>query len=226
VPRFWTRTSPEGLRLLAVERFDRRGGRPMHLESLFSLLNVASANRVLSATGGSYQEVAQVLGLQDPVASSEPAKDRREMFKRFCMALLTGNGDMHGENMAVLVGPRGPRLAPVYDPAPMRAYAQHDMYSALPWMRGDARPGFGLPGDLAERLERLSSTFGVRRSDHISILGLCLEGTADYLDRVDGLQDVPEARKVSLRRAVEPVRYRLQRHYEEMAEPVAAGPTP
>ena len=175
-------------------------------------------------TAGTYEEVAQVLALQDPAVSRSPAKDRRELFKRLCIALLTGNGDMHGENMAMLVGARCPRLAPVYDPAPMRAFAQHDMFSALPWMKGDPRPGNGLPGDLAHRLERLASEFGVGRSHFVSILGECLDGTADYLERVDALPEVPEAQQRSLRLAVEAVRYRLQRHHDELAEPGAAGP--
>lgn len=48
------------------------------------------------------------------------------------MALLTGNGDRHLDNLALLGGARDARLAPVYDPVPMRAWARHDLRFAIP----------------------------------------------------------------------------------------------
>jgi len=106
---------------------------------------------VLSPTAGSYEQVAALLRLRDP-AVTEVAGDAREFVKHFCIALLTGNGDLHLENVAVLTRAGRRRLSPVFDQAPMRAYPQHDMVSALPWMRGMQHDRFGLPGDLAQRL--------------------------------------------------------------------------
>ena len=59
-----------------------------------------------------------------------------EAYRRFVLALLTGNGDMHLQNMSVLGTGEDVAQSPIYDPAPMRAYRgrpSYDLLSALPF---------------------------------------------------------------------------------------------
>ena len=49
------------------------------------------------------------------------------------MALLTGNGDLHLENLSIIDRGEGPCFSPVYDPTPMRAYSIHNMLSVMPF---------------------------------------------------------------------------------------------
>ncbi len=131
VPR-WKRFERDGLRFLVVERFDRLpGGEVMPMESLFSV--IATGNHrvqgmgdvMLEDLGGILTLLGRVVGLAENTA--------REIYGRFLMAYLTGNGDLHLENLSLLGDKRQCRLAPVYDPAPMRAWARHDLISAIPY---------------------------------------------------------------------------------------------
>ena len=61
------------------------------------------------------------------------ATARLEVYRRFVMALLTGNGDLHLENLAFLGGPEKVCVVPVFDPTPMGAWDRHDLVSALPF---------------------------------------------------------------------------------------------
>ena len=48
------------------------------------------------------------------------------------LALMTGSGDPHLENLGLLGGFDRARLAPVFDPAPMRAWRRHNIQMAIP----------------------------------------------------------------------------------------------
>ncbi len=123
-PRFWRANQAE-MAFLAVERFDRDKGLPVPLESLHALLvmgrrdYLATADITLAALGQTLPRLATVACLN--------VKTTQEtVFRRMVLAFLTGNGDLHLENLSLLGGARDARLAPVYDPAPMRAWARHD----------------------------------------------------------------------------------------------------
>lgn len=121
--------------LLIVERFDRPFGRVLPQESFYSILRTGSPNKFHERTDGSAETLFSVVDL--PGLCANPVKDRQDLFLRLVLALVTGNGDLHTENLS-LVGRAGEaRLSPVYDPAPMRAYRyfrqNHDLLSALPF---------------------------------------------------------------------------------------------
>lgn len=134
VPRTWFKTITHGgetIPLLAIERFDRQPGRTLPQESFYSLLHTGNRKKYHVNTDGTMEDLAKIF---DVLKLS--AAQKEEWFGRFVLAILTGNGDMHTENMAIVGGAGECRLSPVFDPAPMRAYrgrASHNILSALPF---------------------------------------------------------------------------------------------
>ncbi|MFA7594404.1 MAG: hypothetical protein WCY26_11740, partial [Thiohalobacteraceae bacterium] len=95
------------------------------------------------------------------------------------------------ENLAFLGGPDAVQIAPVYDPAPMRAWPRHNLRSAIPIAFDGA---LSVRGNLLE----LGTVFGLRRAEVESLFEECLQGTRSYVDRVLALETVPEARRRQL----------------------------
>jgi serine/threonine-protein kinase HipA len=222
VPRTWRFTSTDGLQLLAIERFDRVGGIPLPMESFFSILCLATARRVLSPIEGSYEDVAKSLALSDPSVTADPATDMADMVRRIAVSLLTGNGDMHLENIAVVTGHKGPRLSPVFDPAPMRAYPQHGQLAAVRFFPQDPGLRGAIPSDVAERLERLAGIFGVRPRRFAEHMADILKGTATFLEEVEAAPAIPPGVQKTLRMAIEPVRIRLANYWNMDVAPAVA----
>ncbi|WJW76601.1 HipA domain-containing protein [Thiohalobacter sp. IOR34] len=194
VPRHWL-AEVDGLRLLAVERFDRdTHGRPLPMESFLSVM-AAGNHRVfgtgdteLSAVGRMLERLATLVDLDRRVA-------QREVYRRFVLAFCTGNGDLHLENLAFLGGPEAVRVAPVYDPAPMRAWPRHNLRSAIPIA---FEPGIGL----GDNLVALGHAFGLSQREAAEILVDILERTADYGERLMALETVPAGRRENLARLI------------------------
>jgi serine/threonine-protein kinase HipA len=174
VPRTWLQTvqhQGQAIPLLAIERFDRAAGAPIPLESAFSLLRTGNPRKFVANTDGDMETVARIFEVLEC-----PVVDKVDYFRRFVMALLTGNGDLHTENISIVGGLGSQRLAPVYDPAPMRAYRgrlNHDLLSALPFA-GIGGAGMGdevldyaasgrTPPDLRARLAAFGSAIGLPR---------------------------------------------------------------
>jgi serine/threonine-protein kinase HipA len=127
----WYRYDDEGLHFLAVERFDRVDDKPIPMESLFSV--IASGDHHFRETGDiMLHELGSILERLAQVATLEK-NTGEQLYSRFLMALLTGNGDLHLDNISLLGGLSDCRLAPVYDPAPMRAWPRHNLVSAIPF---------------------------------------------------------------------------------------------
>lgn len=190
VPRTWT-TELDGMRLLAVERFDRTAaGLPVPMESFLSVL--ASGSRDVQGSGDTdMRSVAAMLTKLATVVQLDPRSAQEQVFRRFCAALLTGNGDMHLENLAFLGGPRQVGVAPVYDPAPMRAWPRHNLRSAIPIQFDDEL-------SVAENLVELARAYGLHRKEAIDILVTTCDLTRNYVDRVMALDEVPEERRRQL----------------------------
>jgi len=151
----WYRYDDDGLHFLAVERFDRVDGKPVPMESLFSV--IATGDHHFRETGDLLlEELGDILARLGQVAALEKGTGEL-LYRRLLMALLTGNGDLHLDNMALLGGLSDCRLAPVYDPAPMRAWPRHNLVSAIPFDPSgyadhgafyvDLGKSFGLPAD-------------------------------------------------------------------------------
>jgi len=190
VPRYW-RADVDGMPLLAVERFDRApDGMPLPMETFLSVM--ASGSRaVRGSVDGEWESVGRMLERLGRVASLNVRRAQREVYRRFVLAFLTGNGDLHLENLAFLGGADAVRVAPVYDPSPMRAWPRHDLRSALPL---DLDPALGV----AENLYALGAAFGLKRDEAADIWSDLRRRSADYPERILALQAVPEARRRAL----------------------------
>lgn len=214
-PRIWL-TEAGTLRLLIVERMDRTSqGTPLPFETVFSILHAASAGKIdLPTTDAqtglpSFETVANMLVASRLSAFRDPRGDAERIYRRIVMALLTGNGDLHLENLAFLGTRPDTRLSPVYDPAPMRAFPQHDMVSAIRF--GDMRTDTSaLVGDFGDRVLALAGAFNLRRDSARKAIRESLDATETYLSRVDAL-DIPDGRKRQLEGAVGGIRHRLER---------------
>lgn len=201
VPRHW-RTSIDGLSVLAVERFDRiPSGGPIAMESFFSVY-ATGQQQVRTMTDAEVEGVGHMLLKLAEIANIDPMPARLEVYRRFLMALLTGNGDLHLENLAFLGGPEKVRVAPVFDPAPMRAWDRHDLISALPFYIDDKH-------DLGYSVTRVGESFGLTRTAASDILHDLMTATQDYPQRVLALNDVPDVNKKNLASRVKSLRARL-----------------
>ena len=202
VPRTWLTTLEhhgETVTLLASERFDRKGDQSVPQESFFSLLHTGNRHKYHCNTDGSMEDLAKIL-----TVLGLPIKDRDEWYQRFVMAILTGNGDLHTENMAVVGGKGQAHLSPLYDPAPMRAYrgrASHDILSALPFseiggvLQETYRPFAAsgkIPPDLGKRLVAFGKTIGIPVRRAKQFIDHLLDVTTDFRDEaITTLETVP-----------------------------------
>ena len=201
VPRHW-RATIDGLSVLAVERFDRTpSGVPVAMESFFSVY-ATGQQQVRTMTDAEVEGVGLMLLKLAEIVNIDLAVARTEVYRRFVMALLTGNGDLHLENLAFLGGPEKVRVAPVFDPAPMRAWERHDLLSALPFYI-DATHGLG------HSIARVGESFGLTRAGAMDILHELVTATKDYPERVMALKDVPDVNKKNLADRVKSLRARL-----------------
>lgn len=220
-PRHWLRQSAEGTTILLVERFDRRNGLPVPLESAFSALNVAFAGKVRTSwteTGKtpSLEMLGALLTRMDPPISICPKEDAAELYGRLCLAFLTGNGDTHLENFAFL-GARGERrLSPVFDPAPMRGYMGHRMFTSVAFGGLDSRQicrGATDP-NVGGAFVGLAKAFGLRAAKAEEIFRHCRKKTADYPDRVEATK-APQHVKRLLLGMIEGDAMRLEKAFDD-----------
>jgi serine/threonine-protein kinase HipA len=201
-PRTW-HTSIDGMRLLAIERFDRdRNGLPIPMESFYSVFATGDTafngneDTDIEEVGLRLEKLSTVVNLNQKVA-------RREVYRRFCLAFCTGNGDMHLENLSFLGGPDKTRVAPVYDPSPMRAWPQHNVRSSIPIIFTD--------DSLRENILRAGAAFGLPYPEATSTLDEMLEATKTYAQRVMDAEAVPDERKRNLTAILEKERLNLMK---------------
>ena len=213
-PKTWSVVLAHGdeqVRMLAIERFDRRAdGRPIPVESLFSLLRTGNPTTYHTTTDGSMEKLGEVLSV--PGLMADPIRAKRELFQRFVLAICTGNGDMHTENVALRGSAGAAEMTPVFDPAPMRAYRHfrknHNLLSALPFggiggyfQHGDAghnayADGKLTPPDLGKRLVDYGANLGLSRSSCKTVVRHILDVTANYQDAAEQvLNAIPAAER-------------------------------
>ncbi len=199
----WHRYETDGLQFLAVERFDRVDGKPVPMESLFSV--IATGDHLFRETGDLLlEELGDILARLGQVAMLE--KDTGELlYRRLLLALLSGNGDLHLDNLALLGGLSDCRLAPVYDPAPMRAWPRHNLVSAIPF---DAS-GYVDHGAFYAELGR---SFGLSEGLVRECIRHAFDATASYAGRVMELQRVPLQQRQQLVTIVQQERRLLEKH--------------
>ncbi len=203
----WWRIDHQDLRMLAIARFDRdAAGRPLPMESLFSV--IATGDHGFRETGDILlEELGDVLRRLGEVARL-PADAAEHLYRRLLMALLTGNGDLHLDNLSLLGGLDDCRWSPVYDPAPMRAWPRHDVISAIPF---DASRHV----DSGAFFIALARHFGLSAQRGRRCVREALEATAGYPEAVAGLASVPRRQREQLQRIVLAERAQLRRHLQD-----------
>jgi len=209
VPRHWV-VEFNGVPALAVERFDRDGNRnPLFTESLYSVL-ASGDTRITHNHSYSYDEVGRAIDRSpiEFVTNRDAAK--RHLLTRLLMALLTGNGDLHLENLTIvgMAGELG--FSPVYDPTPMRAYSIHNMLSVMPFGHyGETDDVTGTVVDLAVAVHNLAKHLGISPATLEEMIGKALQVTEHYSERINALASLPEANRKNLVAIVERVREQL-----------------
>ena len=117
------------------------------------------------------------------------------------MAILTGNGDLHLENLALLNKDGALGFSPGYDPTPMRAYKLHDMLTPPGMTFGDYGDFLGRSESavgFSEAFERFSKTLKISRNKWSGIVQDCLDVTHDYPELIARLNTVPDENKDNL----------------------------
>jgi len=195
VPRHWL-AEVGGLPALAIERFDRDAqGKPVPVESLYSIL-ATGARDIVRHTDGSLDRIANVIDLADPLLISDKKGARLHLFRRVLLALLTGNGDLHLENLSLLGSAGVARFSPVYDPAPMRAYSMHNMLCAVPFGGYGEEPADGDP--LVKACLNFARKLSLNKADIQENVSELLALTIDYPARVDAVETLPGDNKARL----------------------------
>lgn len=214
VPRYWP-VEVNGMHGLAIARFDRtEQGSPIFVESMYSVL--ASGNKnINNHYSASYDFIGRALS--NPriqlVADSKLAK--KHLLERLIMAMLTGNGDLHLENLSLMDRGGDIGFTPVYDPTPMRAYRIHNMLTPPGMTFGD----YGdypddikttTPVDFQTAWLRFIKNLDIRKNEFTSIVEHLLTATRDFPERVAQLKTVPEDNKNNLVKIHQQIRQQFE----------------
>ncbi|MDQ1362258.1 MAG: HipA protein [Pseudomonadota bacterium] len=199
VPRYWP-VEVNGLRGLAIERFDRNTtSTPIFMESLYSIL--ASGNRrITNHYSATYDFILRALGNPHVKLVNDIRGAQQHLVERLIMAMLTGNGDLHLENLSLLERNGKIAFSPVYDPTPMRAYQIHNMITPPGMSWGD----YGnLPDDYKKEMPidfhtawiRFFKQANIRRNEYTKIIQRLLDATRDYEASIGKLKTLPDENK-------------------------------
>ncbi|HHJ13859.1 MAG TPA: type II toxin-antitoxin system HipA family toxin [Gammaproteobacteria bacterium] len=198
VPRYWL-TRFRDIPAIAVERFDRDSERrPLFTETLFSV--IASGNPGLASHYDfSYDGIARALAHPELELASDVEQARVHLFRRLVAAFLTGNGDLHLENLSLLTRDDLTGFSPVYDPTPMRAWPIHDMLNVMPFGHyGELPAGHDRPVGLREALRRFARHCGLSVAEAGGMVADMLDATRDYAERVAAIEALPERNRKAL----------------------------
>jgi serine/threonine-protein kinase HipA len=105
--------------ILAVERYDRAGGRRVHMEEFAQAMGLRPARKYGHDMIRDYSQMLRVINEQ----SVRPAQDVKEFLGRLVAFILMGNTDAHLKNWALIYEDGiNPALAPLYDPVSVTSY--------------------------------------------------------------------------------------------------------
>jgi serine/threonine-protein kinase HipA len=198
VPRYW-QGDINGLPVLAVERFDRDAGKyPLFVESLYSIL-ASGDHSLVNNYSYSYDKIVNAIDRSPIEWLSDRKAGKLYLLRRLILALLTGNGDLHLENLCIVRRQNQWQFSPVYDPTPMRAYSVHNMLAVMPFGDyGELLPKHENPVGLVEALQRFAQHAGIKKQIVLQQLEELLTLTQDYAKRLEALRRLPDANKKNL----------------------------
>lgn len=199
-PRFWP-IEINGMPALAVERFDRdENCTPLFLESIYSVA-ASGAKSVTNHYSKSYDFIGKMLDNKHIVMADKPKEAKLYLFKRLILAFLTGNGDLHMENLSLLRSNGIMAFSPVYDPTPMRAYARHNELHP-PEMTfgnfGDFIDNTDKPISFSMAIKRFCKSLKISKPVCNQVIQDSLHITQDYCETVGKLQRLPDDGKARL----------------------------
>ena len=198
VPRFWPVTV-KNLNALAIERFDRaENGSTVFMESIYSVL--ASGNeKITNHYSTTYDHIGAAIDNPRVQLVTDRKQAKKHLLERLILAMLTGNGDLHLENLSIIEREGSLTFSPVYDPVPMRAYSIHN--ALFP-----TGMGFGDYGDevndevihFNEAYTRFRKNLGISKTALHNSVEHLLKVTDDYDKKIDSLETLPAENKTNL----------------------------
>ena len=197
-PRYWL-TEFNGIHAIAIERFDRdEKCIPVFQESIFSVL--ASGNReIQSHYDSSYDQIGRMFDNPRITLIDDRRAAKKHLLKRLLLSFLTGNGDLHLENLSIQIRKGISDFSPVYDPVPMRAYSIHNMLNVMPFGDyGDYIDGRNDPVDFTLALQRFNQSLGFERNSLTEVINELLMVTDDFCEQINQLLRLPEENKKNL----------------------------
>ncbi|WP_198263573.1 HipA domain-containing protein [sulfur-oxidizing endosymbiont of Gigantopelta aegis] len=200
-PRYWL-SQFNGIHAIAIERFDRdQRCIPVFQESLFSIL--ASGNKGLqNHYDATYDQIGRMFDNPRVTIIADRKAAKQHLLKRLLLSFLSGNGDLHLENLSIQIREGISDFSPVYDPVPMRAYRIHNLLSVMP---------FGDYGDVVDivdgheqainftsAVKRLNQALGFDQDSLVKLIAELLAITEDFSARVTALERLPAENKTNL----------------------------
>ena len=191
VPQYWL-SKIDGMKVLAIKRFDRsEEGYPIPMESFYSVF--AIGDKYFQSNGDTdLEEMANRIARLGKVANMDIRTTLQDIYKRLIIALFTGNGDLHLENLSFLGGAENVKLSPVYDPAPMRAWSRHNARFAVPLVFDNE------VGGLRENMIKLGEAYQYTNKQAEALISEIGDKTKSYVSRIEALTEVPEQNKTLL----------------------------
>ena len=209
VPRSW-QVEFNGVPALAVERFDRDANRnPLFTETLYSVL-ASGDSRITHNHSYSFERIGRAIERSPIDIVTDREAGKRHLLWRLVMAILTGNGDLHMENLSVVQREGELSFSPVYDPTPMRAYSIHNMLAVMPFGNyGEVDERTAEPVRLRQGIRNLARHLGIPPAVRDELLEQSLRATQNYAERVRSLGTLPEQNRENLGRILDGVRGQL-----------------
>ncbi|MDH5484419.1 MAG: HipA domain-containing protein, partial [Gammaproteobacteria bacterium] len=208
-PRYW-QAHINDIPVLAIERFDRdKNHIPVFTETLYSVLASGDAD-ITHHYSYSYDAIGRAIDVSPIDLFSDRHGAKLHLLRRLLLALLTGNGDLHMENLSVIARDAGSAFTPVYDPTPMRAYTIHNLLTVMPFGDyGELLDRQATPVGLVDALRRFAANLNISRSTLAAQVCELLAVTESYPDRVAALTTLPDKNKANLVGIVNRMRQQL-----------------
>ena len=198
VPRFWP-VIVKNLSALAIERFDRaENGSTIFMESIYSVL--ASGNeKITNHYSTTYDHIGAAIDSPDIQIITDRKSAKKHLLDRLILSMLTGNGDLHLENLSIIEREGNLAFSPVYDPAPMRAYSIHN--ALFPTGMGFGDYGDEINNELInfnQAYTRFRKNLGISNTTLQNSVEHLLKVTDDYDKKIDSLETLPTENKTNL----------------------------
>ncbi len=208
VPRYWT-TQINGMPAIAIERYDRDSkGKPLFTETLYSVLATGDS-RISNHYSSSYDAIGNAIDRSPIPIVSEPMQAKLHLLKRLLMSFVSGNGDLHLENLSLVQCGEQICFSPVYDPTPMRAYSRHNMLSVMPFGNYGELDASDTPVDFTRAVSGLSKNLGINRNVLKEMLEEVLHVSRDYEEQIQSLLSLPADNKNHLGKIIQTMRAKL-----------------